>query len=72
MRMQWVIVLSIDRMSSNYPSPSTDYLSFGKKRQIYIFSRVEEDNALDRFRKKSVTRIPLGVKLWSEFGCQTG
>lgn len=39
---------------------------FGKKRQIYIFSRVDEDKALDRFPKKSVTRIPLEAKLWSE------
>ena len=39
---------------------------FGKKRNIFIFSRVDEDKALDKFPKKVLTRIPLEKKLWDE------
>ena len=36
-----------------------------KKRPIYIFSRVAEDEPLDRFKK--TTRIPLEMKFWEKY-----
>ena len=40
---------------------------FGKKREIFIFSRVDEDKSLDdKLPAKYVTRVPLEDKLWNE------
>lgn len=38
---------------------------FGKKRQVFIFSRVEADEALDKFGKKVTVRVPLQADLWN-------
>lgn len=39
---------------------------FGKKRPLYIFSRVDEDEALDKIKpKKLTTRVPLEEELWN-------
>jgi len=40
---------------------------YGKKRDIYIFSRVDKDESLDKkLPKKYVTRIPLDAELWGQ------
>lgn len=40
---------------------------FGKKREIFIFSRVDEDKSLDdKLPAKYVTRVPLETELWDD------